>query len=63
MLRATVEHRITNTITWSRVIFVCWPSLTVFTDMRLDPDYIEAQKHRVESAESHSNLVTLKRES
>ena len=52
-----------SAITWSRVIFVCWQSLAVFTDMRLDPDYMEAQKHRTESAETDGNVVTIKRES
>lgn len=40
--RATVEHRIVSAIPWSRVLFVRWPSLAVFTDMRLEPGYIEA---------------------
>lgn len=62
LLRAPVEHRIMSAIPWSRVIFVRWPSLAVFTDMRLDPVYIEAQKHRVESAETYGNFVTIKRE-
>jgi hypothetical protein len=44
------------------VIFVRWPSLAVFTDLRLDPSYLEAQKHRVESAETYGNFVTIKRE-
>lgn len=61
LLRAEVEHRLMSAIPWSRVIFVRWPSLAVFTDMRLDPGYIEAQKHRVESAETYGNFITVKR--
>ena len=62
LLRASVEHRIMSAIPWSRVLFVRWPSLAVFTNMRLDPGYLEAQKHRVESAETYGNFVTIKRE-
>ena len=62
LLRAAVEHPIVSAIPWSRVLFVRWPSLAVFTNMRLDPGYIEAQKHRVESAETYGNFVTVKRE-
>jgi hypothetical protein len=28
--------------------------------MRLDPSYVEAQKHRVESAETYGNFITIK---
>lgn len=62
LLRAPVAHRLASTIPWSRVVFVRWPSLAVFTDMRLAPEYIEAQKHRVESAETYGNFVTVKRD-
>jgi uncharacterized protein (DUF1330 family) len=62
LLRAEVEHRLVSDIPWSRVLFVRWPSPAVFTDMRLDPEYIEAQKHRVESAETYGNFVTIARE-
>ncbi len=61
LLRAAVEHRIVSAIPWSRVIFVRWPSLAVFTEMRLEPEYIEAQRHRVESAERYGNFVTVRR--
>jgi uncharacterized protein (DUF1330 family) len=61
LLRAPVEHRLVSAIPWSRVIFVRWPSLAVFTDLRLDPEYIAAQKHRVESAQTYGNFVTIKR--
>jgi uncharacterized protein (DUF1330 family) len=62
LMRVTVEHQIVSVIPWSRVLFVRWPSLAVFTNMRLDPAYIEAQKHRVESAETYGNFVTIKRD-
>jgi uncharacterized protein (DUF1330 family) len=62
LYRADVELRIASEIPWSRVIFVRWPSLAVFTDLRLDPDYVVAQRHRVESAETYGNFVTIKRE-
>ena len=62
LLRAEVENQIVSAIPWSRVLFVRWPSLAVFTDMRLDPAYVEAQKHRVESAETYGNFVTIRRE-
>jgi hypothetical protein len=43
-------------------IFVHGPSLSVFNGMRRDPHSIEAQKLRVESAETYGNFVTVKRE-
>ncbi len=61
LLRAEVAHCLVSATPWSRVIFVRWPSLAVFTDLRLDPGYIEAQRHRVESAETYGNFVTVKR--
>jgi uncharacterized protein (DUF1330 family) len=62
LLRAEVEHRIASGIPWSRVLFVRWPSLAVFIDMRLEPSYVEAQKHRVESAETYGNFITIRRD-
>jgi hypothetical protein len=56
-----VEHRLVSTIAWSRVIFVYWPTLAVFTDMRLDPSSIEARMHRVESSLTYGNVVTIER--
>lgn len=61
LLRAPVEHRIASAIPWSRVIFVRWPSLAVFTDMRLEPEYVAAQRNRVTSAETYGNFVTIAR--
>jgi hypothetical protein len=49
-------------LTIGSVIFVHGPSLSVFNGMRRDPDSIEAQKLRVESAEKYGNFVTVKRE-
>jgi hypothetical protein len=62
LLRAPIEHGLVSAIPWSPLIFVHWPSLAVFTDMRLDPTDIEAQQHRVESAETYGNFVTIARD-
>ena len=62
LLRAEIAHRLVSAIPWSRVVFVRWPSLAVFTDMRLDPGYLEAQRHRVESAETYGNFITIARD-
>lgn len=61
LMRLDVEHLLVSAIPWSRVMFVRWPSLAVFTDMRLDPTYVEAQKHRVDSSEVYGNFITLRR--
>jgi uncharacterized protein (DUF1330 family) len=60
-LRATVEHALVTAIPWSLVVFVRWPSAAVFTDLRLTPAYIEAQRHRVQAAQTYGNFVTTKR--
>ncbi len=60
-LRARVEHALVTTIPWSLAVFVRWPSAAVFTDLRLTPDYIVAQRHRVQSAQTYGNFVTTKR--
>ena len=39
--------------------YVSWPSFAVFTDLRLEPGYIEAQKSRVMSADQYGNLITI----
>jgi len=56
-----VTHHLVGPIAWDRFIFVSWPSLAVFTDLRLDPTYVEAQKDRVASAEQYGNLITIAR--
>lgn len=61
LMRLDVEHCLVSAIPWSRVMFVRWPSLAVFTDMRLEPAYIAAQKHRVESSEVYGNFITIRR--
>jgi hypothetical protein len=48
-------------VAWDRFILVSWPSLAVFTDLRLDPVYVEAQKSRVMSADEYGNLITIAR--
>lgn len=58
---ANVSHQLVGPVAWSRFIFVSWPSLAVFTDLRLDPTYVEAQKERVISAEQYGNLITIAR--
>lgn len=56
--RSDVLHLLVSEVEWSRVVFVRWPSMRVFQDLRLNPDYLEAQKHRVASAETYGNFVT-----
>jgi len=58
---ANVTHNLVGPTAWDRFIFVSWPSFAVFTDLRLDPTYIEAQKDRVVSAEQYGNLITIAR--
>jgi uncharacterized protein (DUF1330 family) len=58
---ANVTHHLVGPTAWDRFIFVSWPSFAVFTDLRLDPTYIEAQKDRVVSAEQYGNLITVAR--
>lgn len=58
---ANVTHHLVGPVVWDRFIFVSWPSLAVFTDLRLDPAYVEAQKDRVMSAEEYGNLITIAR--
>lgn len=59
--RAQVQHNLLGTIAWDLMVFVRWPSFAVFTDLRLDPDYIEAQKYRVQSGQVYGNFVTIAR--
>jgi uncharacterized protein (DUF1330 family) len=58
---ADVSHHLVGPTAWDRFIFVSWPSLAVFMDLRLDPVYLEAQKSRVVSANQYGNLVTVSR--
>ncbi len=58
---ANVTHHLVGPVAWDRFIFVSWPSLAVFTDLRLDPTYVDAQKDRVMSAEQYGNLITIAR--
>ena len=56
-----VAQQLLGSAKWDRIIIVRWPSIEVFTDLRLTPGYIEAQKSRVESSEAYGNLVTVNR--
>jgi len=56
-----VAQQLLGASEWNRVIYVRWPSLEVFTDLRLTPGYIEAQKARVSSSDAYGNLVTIDR--
>lgn len=56
-----VTHHLVGPTEWDRFIVVSWPSLAVFTDLRLTPGYIEAQKSRVVSGEQYGNLVNIAR--
>ena len=56
-----VAHHLVGPVQWNRVVFVCWPSLAVFFDLRLEPEYLEAQTSRVNSAEVYGNLITVAR--
>ncbi len=58
---ANVTHHLVGPIAWDRFIFVSWPSLAVFTDLRLEPGYVEAQRSRVVSADQYGNLITIAR--
>ena len=46
VLRAS-GARIMSSIPWSRILMVRRPRLAVFTNMLLDPGYIEARTHQV----------------
>lgn len=59
--RGAVLHNLLGPVAWDLVVFVRWPSFAVFTDLRLDPDYIEAQKYRVQSGQVYGNFVTIAR--
>jgi uncharacterized protein (DUF1330 family) len=56
-----VSQHLVGPTAWSRFIVISWPSFAVFTDLRLDPGYIEAQRSRVVSAKTYGNLITLAR--
>ena len=56
-----VAQQLLGSAEWNRVILVRWPSLEVFTDLRLTPGYVEAQKSRVSSSQAYGNLVTFNR--
>ncbi|CAB4365686.1 MAG: hypothetical protein F2681_17435 [Actinobacteria bacterium] len=56
-----VAQQLLGSQRWDRVILVRWPSIEVFTDLRLTPGYVDAQTSRVESSDAYGNLVTIDR--
>ncbi len=56
-----VAQQLLGSTTWNRVIYVRWPSIEVFTDLRLTPGYVEAQKSRVSSSDAYGNLIGVDR--
>jgi uncharacterized protein (DUF1330 family) len=56
-----VAHHLAGPTEWDRIIYVRWPSMGVFTDLRLDPGYLAAQEARVQSGEEYGNLVGVPR--
>lgn len=56
-----ISVHLVGPIAWNRIIYVQWPSLAVFTDLRLDPGYLAAQTHRVASATRYGNLIGVPR--
>lgn len=56
-----VAQQLLGSTEWNRAIYVRWPSIEVFTDLRLTPGYIEAQKARVSSSDAYGNLVGIDR--
>lgn len=60
VFRADIAHVLKSPVPWSIAVLVQWPSLAVFTDLRLDPEYITAQEHRVASSRTYGNYMTFK---
>ncbi|MGI9252363.1 MAG: hypothetical protein ACR2J8_01345 [Thermomicrobiales bacterium] len=58
LFRAPVDHVLISTVPWDLAVLVRWPSMAVFTDLRLNPEYIKAQEHRVNSAAFYGNFMT-----
>jgi uncharacterized protein (DUF1330 family) len=56
-----ITHQLVGPIEWDRFIFVSWASLATFTQLRLEPQYLEAQKDRVVSGEQYGNLINIAR--
>jgi uncharacterized protein (DUF1330 family) len=57
-----VEQHLVGPTAWSRFIVVSWPSFAVFTDLRLDPAYVDAQTSRIVSARTYGNLISIARD-
>jgi uncharacterized protein (DUF1330 family) len=58
LVRAPVAHRLVSDVPWDLAVLVRWPSLAVFTNLRLDPGYLDAQRHRIDSAVFFGNFQT-----
>ena len=56
--RVEIEQVLVGPHGWDRLIIPRWPSMGVFTDLRLTPSYVDAQESRVTSAEIYGNYVT-----
>lgn len=59
--RCEVVLHLAGAVRWDLFVLPLWPSFKVFSDLRLDPGYIEAQKHRLDAAEGYGNIVCLPR--
>lgn len=55
--RVDIEQVLVGPYGWDRLILPRWPSVKVFTNLRLEPDYFEAQRNRVRSADVYGNYI------
>ncbi|MFM9105343.1 MAG: hypothetical protein ACKOWF_01430 [Chloroflexota bacterium] len=58
IFRTPVVHALVSPVNWDLAVFVRWPSMAVFTDLRLNPEYVKAQEHRAASAVFYGNFMT-----
>lgn len=58
MFRAPIVHTLISSVPWDLAVLVRWPSMAVFTDLRLNPEYIKAQEHRAAAAVFYGNFMT-----
>ena len=59
--RVDIEQNLVGPYDWDRLILPRWPSFAVFTDLRLTPSYVEAQRFRVDSADIYGNYIAIAR--